>query len=253
MVKGSGTTGSKEEEDKGSKKPLIVRPPKLKNTSANIKQLMKNEEAIRSQIEDAHLEGKFGESERLRLVKMLSPIPSLFDAEKTAEQIAKDHSDTLESLGELLAKSGSGLKKVRFEKGSQEAKDYMASIRAKRGTKPKCPCGKSKRKCSCMSGGAIDTPAPAPAPPPSPPSPPVVRRVTGLNLDRSLFNDPRISRIVEITEHILARRDASMPVGQFYSQQQLETLQAERARLELELNPPNQPAGQGLKKKKQKN
>jgi hypothetical protein len=46
-----------------------------------------------------------------------------------------------------------------------------------------------------------------------------------------------------------------MPVGQFYSQQQVETLQAERARLELELNQlnqpnqPNQPEGQGLKKK----
>jgi hypothetical protein len=189
MAKGSGTTGSKEEEDKGSKKPLIVRPPKLKNTSANIKQLMKNEEAIRSQIEDAHTEGKFGESERMRLVKMLSPIPSLFDAEKTAEQIAKDHSDTLESLGELLAKSGSGLKKVRFEKGSQEAKDFMASIRAKKGSGvKKCPC---KGVCSCCCGGSVvgGNPSGPPPPPPPPPSrPSIVPINTSINPDQSLIN-----------------------------------------------------------------
>lgn len=189
MVKGSGTTGSKEEDDKGSKKPLIVRPPKLKNTSANIKQLMKNEEAIRSQIEDAHTEGKFGETDRMRLVKMLSPIPSLFDAEKTAEQIAKDHSDTLESLGELLAKSGSGLKKVRFEKGSQEAKDFMASIRAKKGSGiKKCPC---KGVCSCCCGGSVvgGNPSGPPPPPPPPPSrPSIVPINTSINPDQSLIN-----------------------------------------------------------------
>ena len=41
-------------------------------------------------------------------------------------------------------------KKNRFEKGSQEAKDFMATLRAKKGNKPPAP----------------------PAPPASPPSPP---------------------------------------------------------------------------------
>jgi hypothetical protein len=41
-------------------------------------------------------------------------------------------------------------RKNRFEKGSQEAKDFMATLRAKKGNKPPAP----------------------PAPPASPPSPP---------------------------------------------------------------------------------
>jgi len=122
----------------------------------------------------------------------------------------------------------------KFPKGSQEAKDYMASIRAKRGTKPKCPCGKSKKKCSCMSGGAIDMPPQPPVHNPPPTLPPTIQRVTGFNLDRNLILDPRIRRIIEITEHLMAGRDASMPVGQRYSQQQVETLIAERAALEME-------------------
>ena len=43
-------------------------------------------------------------------------------------------------------------KKNRFEKGSQEAKDFMATLRAKKGNKPPAP--------------------PAPPTPSSPPSPP---------------------------------------------------------------------------------
>jgi len=182
---------------------------------------------------------------------MLSPIPSLFDAEKTAEQIAKDHSDTLESLGELLAKSGSGVKK--FAKGSQEAKDFMASIRAKRGTKPKCPCGKSKKKCSCVSGGAIEIPAPRP-PPPAPPSsldvsadegdmplpPPTIRRIPNINMS------PLIERAHQITNLLTSQPPPS--------NNQREALIAERARLELQINQmlqqpqgPPPPAGQGIK------
>ena len=41
------------------------------------------------------------------------------------------------TAGDQAAKAltGKGVRKGRFEKGSQEAKDYMASIRAKRGQK----------------------------------------------------------------------------------------------------------------------
>lgn len=137
----------------------------------------------------------------------------------------------------------------KFPKGSQEAKDYMASIRAKRGTKPKCPCGKSKRKCCCMSGGAIDMPIPPPLPPPPPPS---INRVQGFNLDRSVIADPRVRRIMEITQMLFSGISAG---GQVLSQQQTETLVAERAELERQVSQANQPApaqqGQGVSQSRQ--
>jgi hypothetical protein len=222
--RGSGVSGSKEEGSE--KKPLIPRPSKLKDTDEVREQLNKNRYVIANQVEKALKKGEITKEDRDYLLTLLGmPYRSGKD---DVNEIADNQSEVFMGLMELTAKKGSGM-------GS-------------------CSC-KGKGKCSCMSGGALDTPAPAPAPPPSPPSPPVVRRVTGLSLNSNLFNNPRISRIVEITEHLLAGRDASMPVGQFYSQQQVETLQAERARLELELNQlnqpnqPNQPEGQGLKKK----
>ena len=132
----------------------------------------------------------------------------------------------------------------KFEKGSQEAKDYMASIRAKRGGSPtKTPSG--------VKGGRIarspipPPPPPPPRRPPTPPSPPPIRRVPTLNL--AVVNDDRVRRINEITEWLLAGRNASMPIGQFYSQQQMETLRAEREELERQLQQEREATqGQGI-------
>ena len=74
----------------------------------------------------------------------------------------------------------------KFKKGSQEAKDYMASLRTKRGkSKGSCPCGKSKKKCSCSGGsvaGGSANPNTPPLPPPTRP-PPIITDFNPLQVE----------------------------------------------------------------------
>jgi len=69
----------------------------------------------------------------------------------------------------------------RFPKGSQEAKDYMASIREKRGGS--C-CGGS-----VVSGNPSGPSGPPPPPPPPPPRPSLTPINTTTDPDQRLIND----------------------------------------------------------------
>jgi hypothetical protein len=183
MAKGSGTTGSKEEDDKGSKKPLIVRPPPLKDTSQVRSQVEKNHYAIRDQVENALLEGKITEAERKALIDILNPTLGFFDSDvRPTLELYNNQNATMKALTEMLSKKGSGLKKVRFEKGSQEAKDYMASIRAKRGS----------GMGSCSGGSAVSNNPSGPSgpPPPRPPRPSLPPPIdTSFSINQTLIND----------------------------------------------------------------
>ena len=108
----------------------------------------------------------------------------------------------------------------KFEKGSQEAKDYMASMRAKRGTKAK--------------GGALSNPSVALPDPPRISRPPVRIRP---NLTINTNIDPRITRIVEINELLQVME---------LTQEQIQALRTERNDLEDQLR--GNPQGGGLVK-----
>ena len=127
----------------------------------------------------------------------------------------------------------------KFPKGSQEAKDYMASIRAKRGKGvKKCSC-EGKGDCSCCSGGSLvaSAPPPPPPPPPGPPRPPPID--TSFSINQSL---------IDAIEEVL--RSSSLP------QERREQLMAELKRLKDKVNDAGvakqskaKPSGAGMKGK----
>jgi hypothetical protein len=105
----------------------------------------------------------------------------------------------------------------KFEKGSQEAKDYMASIRSKRGGSPtKCSCGKSKKKCSCADGSVAGGSANPNAPPPPPRSrpPPIITDINPIQVE--------LEHLLELLQTQLSpRRRATIQARVGVLQQQL--------------------------------
>ena len=117
--------------------------------------------------------------------------------------------------------SGNVYRMPKFKKGSQEAKDYMASLRTKRGkSKGSCPCGKSKKKCSCSGGSIAGCSANPNTPPPPPPTrpPPIITDFNPLQVELEHLLEllqeqltPRRRTMIETRVAILRKQLAGNP------------------------------------------